>query len=62
MVRIAVVALLALFAAAAAFDAHVYGVDVSEPVSESAFRCLKDANLTFAVVRVRRLSRTLWQP
>jgi predicted O-methyltransferase YrrM len=62
MVRIALLALAALLAAAAAFDAHVYGVDVSEPVSESAFRCLKDANLTFAVVRVRGVAREGWPP
>lgn len=31
-----------------------YGVDVSESVSESDFRCLLNANLEFAIVRAFR--------
>jgi hypothetical protein len=33
------------------FPTDFYGVDVSEPVSATAFTCLKSANLQFAVIR-----------
>jgi hypothetical protein len=33
------------------FPTNYYGVDVSQPTSESAFRCLVGDNLLFAVVR-----------
>mmetsp|Transcript_34297 Transcript_34297/g.80167 ORF Transcript_34297/g.80167 Transcript_34297/m.80167 type:complete len:233 (-) Transcript_34297:31-729(-) len=33
------------------YPANYYGVDVSQPVSESAMKCLVDANLLYAIVR-----------
>jgi hypothetical protein len=50
MLRLAAAAALCV-AVARAFPATVYGVDVSEPVSESAWACLKADNLTFASIR-----------
>jgi len=45
------VATLQPYEVAAQYPDHVYGVDVSEPVSTSQFSCLNAANLTFAIVR-----------
>ena len=48
-------ALLSLAATSVvAYDSHVYGADVSDPVSEADFRCLNSNNLTFVIIRVRR--------
>lgn len=42
-----------------AYDAHVYGVDVSSHVSETDAHCLVRNNLTFGIVRFLRPQRQL---
>ena len=57
VVATALVVVAALVSHAAAFDSTVYGMDVSDPVDQATFQCLKADNLTFVVIRV---SVRLW--
>ncbi len=57
VVATALVVVAALVSHAAAFDSTVYGMDVSDPVDQATFQCLKADNLTFVIIRV---SVCLW--
>ena len=61
--RLALAIVATLAVACSAFDSTVYGMDVSEPVSETQFKCLKADNLTCALqsaARALSLPAAVW--